>query len=189
MKDIDHKLSREIVNTAKTHDVSVIKLERLQNIRSTTRTSRKNNHSLHTWSFYRLATFIEYKAKLAGIEDAVSKPCLQLFSRHARILHHIMEQRRRDHLLLVGKAGYDHRRLHGMYNVGDCGSLPKGSPVYPLRKCGRLFNHNNSSFCLGMSFWGSLPFYHKPGAFSSPILNFGACRENRGAPPRGNNPG
>ena len=44
MKDIDHKLSREIVNTAKAHDVSVIKLERLQNIRSTTRTSRKNNH-------------------------------------------------------------------------------------------------------------------------------------------------
>ena len=68
MKDIDHKLSREIVSTAKTHDVSVIKLERLQNIRSTTRTSRKNNHSLHTWSFYRLAQFIEYKAKLAGIE-------------------------------------------------------------------------------------------------------------------------
>ena len=68
MKDIDHKLSREIVNIAKTHDVSVIKLERLQNIRSTTRTSRKNNHSLHTWSFYRLATFIEDKAKLAGIK-------------------------------------------------------------------------------------------------------------------------
>ena len=47
MKDIDHKLSREIVNTAKAHDVSVSKLERLQNIRSTTRTSRKNNHNLH----------------------------------------------------------------------------------------------------------------------------------------------
>ncbi len=67
-KDIDHKLSREIVNMAKAHGVSVIKLERLQNIRSATRTSRKNNHSLHTWSFYRLATFIEYKAKLAGIK-------------------------------------------------------------------------------------------------------------------------
>ena len=48
MKDTDHKLSREIVNTAKAHDISLIKLERLQNIRSTTRTSRKNNHSLHT---------------------------------------------------------------------------------------------------------------------------------------------
>ena len=67
MNDIDHTLSREIINTAVTHNVKVIKLEQLQNIRSTTRTSRKNNHSLHTWSFYRLAQFIEYKAKLAGI--------------------------------------------------------------------------------------------------------------------------
>lgn len=67
MKDIDHKISHDIIETAVAHNVSVIKLEQLSNIRSTTRTSRKNNHSLHTWSFYRLAEFIEYKAKLAGI--------------------------------------------------------------------------------------------------------------------------
>ena len=67
MRDIDHKLSHDIVETAVKHHVKVIKLEQLQNIRSTTRTSRKNNPSLHTWSFYRLAQFIEYKAKLAGI--------------------------------------------------------------------------------------------------------------------------
>lgn len=74
MKDIDHKLSREIVNTATAHGVSVIKMEQLANIRSTTRTSRKNNHSLHTWSFYRLAQFIEYKAKLAGIKVEYVNP-------------------------------------------------------------------------------------------------------------------
>lgn len=67
MRDIDHKLSHEIVKTAVAHNVKVIKLEQLQNIRSATRKSRKNNHSLHTWSFYRLTRFIEYKAKLAGI--------------------------------------------------------------------------------------------------------------------------
>lgn len=67
MKDIDHKISHDIIETAVAHNVSVIKLEQLSNIRSTTRTSRKNNHSLHTWSFYRLAEFIGYKAKLAGI--------------------------------------------------------------------------------------------------------------------------
>ena len=67
MRDIDHKLSHDIVKTAVEHNVKVIKLEQLQNIRSTTRKSRKNNHSLHTWSFYRMAQFIEYKAKLAGI--------------------------------------------------------------------------------------------------------------------------
>ncbi len=63
MRDIDHKLSHDIVETAVGHHVKVIKLERLQNIRSTTRTSRKNNHSLHNWSCYRLAQLIEYKAR------------------------------------------------------------------------------------------------------------------------------
>ena len=43
MKDIDHKLSHSIIETAVLHDVKVIKLERLANIRSTTRTSRKNS--------------------------------------------------------------------------------------------------------------------------------------------------
>ena len=74
MKDIDHKLSHDIVETAVVHNVKVIKLEQLQNIRSTTRKSRKNNHSLHTWSFYRLAQFIGYKARLAGIKVEYVNP-------------------------------------------------------------------------------------------------------------------
>lgn len=74
IKDIDHKISHDIVETAVVHNVKVIKLERLANIRSMTRTSRKNNHSLHTWSFYRLAQFIEYKAKLAGIKVEYVNP-------------------------------------------------------------------------------------------------------------------
>lgn len=74
MKDIDHKISHDIIKTAVAHNVNVIKLERLANIRSTTRTSRKNNPSLHTWSFYRLAQFIEYKAKLAGIKVEYVNP-------------------------------------------------------------------------------------------------------------------
>lgn len=74
IKDIDHKISHDIVETAVVHNVKVIKLECLANIRSTTRTSRKNNHSLHTWSFYRLAQFIEYKAKLAGIKVEYVNP-------------------------------------------------------------------------------------------------------------------
>lgn len=68
MTDIDHKISRQIVNFAKENNVSTIRLEKLSNIRNTARTSRKNNHSLHTWSFYRLAKFIEYKANLEGIK-------------------------------------------------------------------------------------------------------------------------
>lgn len=74
MKDIDHKISHDIIKTAVAHDVKVIKLERLANIRSTTRISRKNNPSLHTWSFYRLTQFIKYKAKLAGIKVEYVNP-------------------------------------------------------------------------------------------------------------------
>jgi putative transposase len=74
MKDLDHKLSHDIIENAVAHNVKAIKLEQLSNIRSTTRTSRKNNHSLHTWSFYRLAQYIEYKARLAGIKVEYVNP-------------------------------------------------------------------------------------------------------------------
>lgn len=74
MKDKNHKVSREIVNHAIEQQVSVIKMEQLEGIRSTTRTSRKNNHSLHTWSFFQLQQFIEYKAQLAGIEVKYVNP-------------------------------------------------------------------------------------------------------------------
>lgn len=74
MKDIDHKISCNIIKEAVKNNVAVIKLEQLTNIRSTARTSRKNEHNLHTWSFYRLAQYIEYKAKLAGIKVEYANP-------------------------------------------------------------------------------------------------------------------
>lgn len=74
MKDRDHKVSRAIVDFAAENSIGTIKLEKLSGIRATTRKSRKNNHSLHSWSFYRLASYIEYKAKLAGIQVVYVDP-------------------------------------------------------------------------------------------------------------------
>ncbi|MFS1518314.1 RNA-guided endonuclease TnpB family protein [Bacillus sp. SCS-151] len=74
MKDQDHKISRAIVNFAIDNQISVIRLEQLTNIRQTARTSRKNEKNLHTWSFYRLAQFIEYKANLVGIKVEYVNP-------------------------------------------------------------------------------------------------------------------
>lgn len=70
----DHQVSRAIVNFAVENEISVICLERLANIRQTARTSRKNEKNLHTWSFYRLSQFIEYKARLAGIRVEYVNP-------------------------------------------------------------------------------------------------------------------
>lgn len=58
----EHKVSRVIVDFATDNTISVIRLEKLTNIRQTARTSRKNEKNLHTWSFHRFAQFIEYTA-------------------------------------------------------------------------------------------------------------------------------
>lgn len=74
MEDQDHKVSRAIVNFARNNSISVIRLEQLANIRQTARTSRKNEKNLHSWSFYRLSQFIEYKANLEGIKVEYVNP-------------------------------------------------------------------------------------------------------------------
>ncbi|MBE1554519.1 RNA-guided endonuclease TnpB family protein [Sporosarcina limicola] len=74
MQNQDHKVSREIVDFATANTISVIRLEQLTNSRQTACTSRKNQKNLHTWSFYRLAQFIEYKAALAGIKVEYVNP-------------------------------------------------------------------------------------------------------------------
>jgi IS605 OrfB family transposase len=74
MRDQDHKISRDVVNFAISQGVGIIRMERLQNIRQTARTSRKNEKNLHTWSFYRLASYIEYKARMAGMEVEYVNP-------------------------------------------------------------------------------------------------------------------
>ncbi|MGG3443822.1 RNA-guided endonuclease InsQ/TnpB family protein [Bacillus nitratireducens] len=74
MKNEDHKISRKIIDFAIYNNISVIRLEQLTNIRQTARTSRKNEKNLHTWSFYRLTQFIEYKATLVGIKIEYVNP-------------------------------------------------------------------------------------------------------------------
>ena len=65
MRDIDHKLSHDIIKTAIAHNVKIIKLEQLQTSALRQEEVVKNNHSLHTWSFYRLAKF-RIQSKIIG---------------------------------------------------------------------------------------------------------------------------
>ncbi len=74
MKNINHQLSRQIVNHAHERRVGTIKIEALHGIRKgTTRTSRgakarKNNRMKNSWSYYQLTAFIAYKAERLGIK-------------------------------------------------------------------------------------------------------------------------
>jgi putative transposase len=73
VRDINHKVSRFIVNLAVKNQAHV-HLENLQGIRSTTKQRKSFKYALHSWSFYQLGKFIEYKSLLAGVPQSYDEP-------------------------------------------------------------------------------------------------------------------
>jgi len=73
VRDINHKISKEIMNIAERTN-SGIKLERLGGIRRNRHHSRGFNGILHSWSFYQLQSFLQYKARLRGIPLVYVEP-------------------------------------------------------------------------------------------------------------------
>jgi len=73
VRNINHLISKEIVQRAKGTS-SAIAIEDLSGIRMRT-TVRKGNRYIHnSWPFHQLRSFIEYKARQAGIPVVVVKP-------------------------------------------------------------------------------------------------------------------
>ena len=67
MRDINHKISKDIVEFAVEHNCGTINLENLSGIRRTSRQRGKHTANLHNWTFFELSSFIEYKAREVGI--------------------------------------------------------------------------------------------------------------------------
>lgn len=72
VKDLNHKISRKIVDVAKENKCG-IKLEALDGIRKA-KSSRSFRYSLNSWSFYQMKEMIGYKAKLLGISVEYVEP-------------------------------------------------------------------------------------------------------------------
>ncbi|MDQ0938838.1 IS605 OrfB family transposase [Streptomyces sp. V1I1] len=64
--NVNHVISKKIVTSAE-RTGSGIALEDLTGIRSRVRLRKDQRTSLHSWSFHQLASFVEYKAKRAGV--------------------------------------------------------------------------------------------------------------------------
>jgi len=73
IRDLNHKVSRKIVDIAIQHNAG-IKLEKLDGIRNNRKHTKSFNYGLNSWSFYQLQKFIEYKAKLDGIPITYVEP-------------------------------------------------------------------------------------------------------------------
>ncbi|CAA7603453.1 Transposase IS605, OrfB, C-terminal [Acididesulfobacillus acetoxydans] len=75
---MNHRISHRIVEFAKVHGVTVIRMEDLRGTRWT-KSQRKERRrdagrSLHSWAFFQLREFVGYKAKLAGIAMELVNP-------------------------------------------------------------------------------------------------------------------
>lgn len=73
VRDINHKVAKKIVDIAEKSN-SGIKMERLHGIRRSRKHWRKFNGTLHSWGFYQLQNFIEYKAGMRGIPLVYVEP-------------------------------------------------------------------------------------------------------------------
>lgn len=66
VKDINHKISKKIVDYARENN-SGIKLENLTNIGRNKKNNKTFRYTLNSWSYYQLGQMICYKAQLQGI--------------------------------------------------------------------------------------------------------------------------
>ena len=73
VKDLNHKISKKIVETAKVNK-AIIVLEDIKNIRKSKKQRKSFRYSLNSWSYYQLEQMIIYKAKLLGVPIAKVAP-------------------------------------------------------------------------------------------------------------------
>jgi putative transposase len=67
MRDLNHKISTQIVEIAMRYSHPVIVLERLDGIRNRLKASKRFNRMMGSWAFRQLVDFVEYKAARYGI--------------------------------------------------------------------------------------------------------------------------
>ena len=73
VRDLNHKISRRIVDTADNDNVG-IKLEDIKQIRKNAKSCKGFRYSLNSWSYYQLEQMIQYKARLLGIPVSYVEP-------------------------------------------------------------------------------------------------------------------
>ena len=93
--DVNHCISKKIVAKAKAQN-SCIALEDLKGIRERTTVRKSQRRQHHSWSFYQLRQFIEYKATLAGVPVILvdprntSRTCLSVGIFQRTIVQHVI---------------------------------------------------------------------------------------------------
>ncbi|WP_246589273.1 transposase [Methanofollis formosanus] len=116
MTDMNHRVSKEIVEFAVQNNVDVIGLEDLSGIRDRTETSKKQRYTHHSWAFFELQSFIEYKAGEKGISTVYVDPAYT--SQTCPQCNHISKNNRHRKSFVCECCGHSlHADLIGARNI------------------------------------------------------------------------
>jgi IS605 OrfB family transposase len=74
MTDLNHKVSRQLVDLAAQYPNPVLAFERLDGIRDRIRGSKRFNRMVAGWAFRQLADFVQYKAEKTGVRVVFIDP-------------------------------------------------------------------------------------------------------------------
>lgn len=117
MADLNHKISRQLIDLAVQEKVSTIVMEDLKNIRQTAKSHKRSDRNLNRWTFYQLQQFIEYKAKLSGINVIYVKA--KYTSQRCSKCGEILKKNRKKNLYTCQCGNHIHSDLNAARNIAD----------------------------------------------------------------------
>ncbi|MGW6570010.1 RNA-guided endonuclease InsQ/TnpB family protein [Streptomyces sp. NPDC054975] len=119
-RDINHKISKRIVAEAQRTGRGIA-LEDLTGIRERVRLRKPQRVTLHCWAFRQLGTFIEYKARRAGVPLVYVDPAYT--SQECSQCHHIERRNRPSQAVFACRScGFvEHADLNSSHNIAARG--------------------------------------------------------------------
>lgn len=122
MTDYNRKLAKDIVNFSLQFDRPVIKMERLDDIRQTCKTTNRADRTIHSWAFYQLQQFILQKALRCGVMVLIINPAYTS-QRCFRCGHTEKANRLKDRFVCKNCGHRSHADLNASCNIAMSTSL------------------------------------------------------------------
>ncbi|AQQ53998.1 RNA-guided endonuclease InsQ/TnpB family protein [Planococcus lenghuensis] len=115
MKEMNHLISRRLVDFAVANGVRTLRMEDLTGIRHSAKSKKEAGRNLHSWAHYQLQEFIAYKAAMAGIQVEYVKPD---YTSQTCKCGHAEKANRKRHVFRCRTCGYQlHADLNAAINI------------------------------------------------------------------------
>lgn len=124
-RDVNHCITKQIVQSAKIQGYDTIAIENLKHIRENSKLGRATKARLNSWPFAQFQEFLTYKAQALGIRvEVVSAKYTS--QRCSRCSHIYKPQRKGNEFLCVACGYQNHADLNASYNISKNFKVSRG---------------------------------------------------------------